>query len=196
MDLFEKTEEYEAARKLAGRLKENLISDLEKTILYLPYEVNELDRKYLWYIGCKNYFEPPKLYYPILDTPKGFIKKDKEIYIIHDGYFELKDGKIWITSPEGEWNEKFITNKYTLIDGEGRTIIIKEYANLRKTKLNYGYAYVPCNNILFHIDIFGNEYNLFRTMNQGYYGTVNEYEQFLDKIAKKYDLEITGFENY
>ena len=106
MDLFEKAVVIEKIKENAERRYEELRKDLRS-----QYQLKEIEAK-------REYdTDPIKVYYPILDTPEGFVKEDEKFYrkyancVMHEYTLIDKDGKKATILEELPFNGSFDDNK-------------------------------------------------------------------------------------
>lgn len=111
MDLFEKVVVIEKIKENAERRYEELRKNLRSQFIDIPYQLKEIEAK-------REYdTDPIKVYYPILDTPEGFVKEDEKFYrkyancVIHEYTLIDKDGKKATILEELPFNRSFDDNK-------------------------------------------------------------------------------------
>lgn len=149
MDFLKKEQDVQEAMERAKQLKNELINSLRNQFVALPYELKEIE---VDFEGVMFEGKKIKVYYPILNNPKGY-KKENERF-----YRKYANG---------------IKHEYTLIDEEGRKVTILEYATfenkLYKDKLEnthmYLNFYIADNFIEYYISMFVENYTFKREFN-------------------------------
>lgn len=147
MNLFEKVKEVKEYNEKANRLTKELRANLLKQFVELPYEIKEVEADYEHiYAGDSRIIT---VYYPILNTPDGLKKEEEKFYREY---------------------ANCINHEYTLIDKEGRKVIMLEQAIFKSNVYKSEKAYMSLNfdiveSIEFKIEILGETYSFKRKFN-------------------------------
>lgn len=147
MNLFEKVKEVKECNEKANRLTKELKANLLKQFVELPYELKEVEANYEHVYA--NDSRIVSVYYPILNTPKGFKREDEKFYREY---------------------ANCVDHEYTLSDEEGRKVTIFEQAIFENYVYKSERAYMSLRfdiveNIEFKIEMLGETYSFKKGFN-------------------------------